>query len=186
LADRPRVLLIGDSIRLEYQPLVAARLGESVEVSGPPENCGDSANLSRRLGEWADPAATLVVFNAGLHDVRRSDKDGRHQVELDRYEENLAAVVGRLRDRGLAPVFATTTPVDDDRHAASGKPERLDADVRAYNEAARRVMEELDVPVVDLYPLVGRKLLAADGVHLTAEGSAVVAAAVAATITDLL
>jgi isoamyl acetate esterase len=186
LADRPRVLLIGDSIRLGYQPLVAACLGASVEVSGPPENCGDSANLSRRLGEWADPAAALVVFNAGLHDIRRSDLGGPRQVELDRYEENLAAVVGKVRDRGLAPVFATTTPVDDDRHAASGKPERLDADVRTYNEAARRVMKELDVPVVDLYPLVGPELLAADGAHLTAEGSAVVAAAVAGTIADLL
>jgi hypothetical protein len=136
-------MLIGDSIRLAYQPLGAARLAESVEVSGPPENCGDSANLARRLDEWADPAATLVVFNAGLHDIRRSDKGGRHQVEIDRYEENLAAVVGKLRDCGLVPVFATTTPVDDDRHAASGKPERTDADVRTYNGAARRVADLL-------------------------------------------
>ncbi len=186
MADRPRVLLIGDSIRLGYQPLVAARLGSSVEVSGPPENCGDSANLSKRLGEWTDPAAMLVVFNAGLHDIRRSDTRGRRQVELDRYEENLAVIVGILRARRLAPVFVTTTPVDDVRHARSDKPQRLDADVRTYNEAARRVMEELDVPVVDLYPLVGPELLAADGAHLTAEGSAVVAAAIAGTIADLL
>ena len=186
MADPPRVLLIGDSIRLEYQPLVAACLGASVEVSGPPENCGDSANLSRRLGEWIDPAVTLVVFNTGLHDLRRSGKGSRHQVEVDRYEENLAAVVRALRDRGATPVFATTTPVDDERHAVSGKPERLDADVQIYNEAARRVMKELEVTVVDLYPLVGPRLIAADGVHLTAEGSAVVAAALSAAIVDLL
>jgi lysophospholipase L1-like esterase len=185
LADRPRVLLIGDSIRLGYQPLVAALLKASAEVSGPPENCGDSTDLSRRLDEWVDPAAALVVFNSGLHDLRRSSQGG-HQVELDRYEENLAAVVRKLRDRGLAPVFATTTPVDDDRHAASGKPERVDADVRAYNDAARRVMEEFDVPVIDLYPLVAPELLAADGVHLTADGRAVVAEAVAAKVVDLL
>ena len=186
MADRPRVLLIGDSIRLDYQPLVTARLGASVEVSGPPENCGDSANLARRLGDWIDPAARLVVFNAGLHDLRLSGNGVRHQVEVDRYEGNLAVVVRELRDRGVAPVFATTTPVDDDRHAASGKPERLDADVQAYNEAARRVMEELEVPVIDLYPLVGPELIAADGVHLTTEGTAVVAAAVAEAIVDLL
>jgi lysophospholipase L1-like esterase len=185
LADRSRVQLIGDSIRLAYQPLVAARLEPTVEISGPAQNCGDSTNLAKRLGEWVDPGAVLAVFNAGLHDLRRSGC-GRHQVEPDRYEENLAAVVGTLREHGVAPAFATTTPVDDDRHTASGKPERLDADVQAYNAAALRVMEELEVPVVDLYPLVRPDLLAADGVHLTAEGSAVVAAAVAAAIVDLL
>ena len=50
MADPPRVLLIGDSIRLEYQPLVAARLGASVEVSGPPENCGDNGFDNETLG----------------------------------------------------------------------------------------------------------------------------------------
>jgi lysophospholipase L1-like esterase len=186
LADPPRVVLIGDSIRLEYQPLVAARLGASAEVAGPAGNCGDSGNVLRRLGDWVGPGTTLVVFNAGLHDLLRSGKGGRRQVEIDRYEANLAGIVRDLRAKGVSMLFATTTPVDDRRHAASGKPERLDDDVRSYNAAARRVMDELEVPVVDLYPLVGPALLGGDGVHLTAEGYAAVAAVVTEKIADLL
>ena len=123
--------------------------------------------MRRRLGDWVAPDTTLVAFNAGLHDLRRSGRDGRRRVGLDRYETNLAHIVRDLRERRVAAVFVTTTPVDDDRHAASGKPERLAADVRSYNEAARRVMDELAVPVVDLFPLVGPESIADDGVHLT-------------------
>jgi lysophospholipase L1-like esterase len=186
LGDRPQVLLIGDSIRLAYQPLVAASLGDSVEISGPAVGCGDSRNLLDRLDDWVPPEPRLVLFNAGLHDIRRSGKDGRHQVEIASYTANLTAIVRGLRERGAAAVFLTTTPVDDLRHADAGKPDRLDADVQRYNEAARRVMEELEVPVVDLYALIGPTLIAADGVHLTAQGNAAVAGAVAATILDLL
>jgi lysophospholipase L1-like esterase len=117
--------------------------------------------------------------------VRQTGSVGEHQVEIPDYEANLAQIVHALRARGAAVVFATTTPVDDARHAATEKPTRLDADVRRYNEAARRVMETLEVPVVDLYPL-GQDMLAADGVHLTAEGKTVLAAAVAGVVADLL
>jgi hypothetical protein len=86
LADRPRVLLIGDSIRLGYQPLVAARLGAAVEVSGPPGYCGDSGDVLKRLGDWIAPGTTLVAVNAGLHDLVRLARVGRNRVEIDRYE----------------------------------------------------------------------------------------------------
>jgi lysophospholipase L1-like esterase len=60
--------------------------------------------------------------------------------------------------------------------------------VRSYNEAARRVLDTLAVPIIDLYPLVaaGPALLAPDGAHLTPEGNEVTAAAVAAAIVTLL
>ena len=142
--------------------------------------------MLRRLDDWVAPGTTLVAFNAGLHDLRRSGRDGRHRVGIDRYETNLVHIVRELRERGVTAVFVTTTRVDDDRHAASGKPERLAADVERYNEAARRVMEELGVPVVDLFPVVGPALIAGDGVHLAGDGYAAAADAVAAGIAALL
>jgi acyl-CoA thioesterase-1 len=187
LADRPRVVLIGDSIRLGYQPLVTELFEDDVAIVGPAVNCGDSANLLVRLPEWCDSEAALYVFNSGLHDLLRS-RSGRPRVDVAGYERNLAEIVGGLRASGPAVAFAATTPVDDERHAASGKPTRLDADVQRYNEAARRVMGALGVPVVELYALVAadRSLLAPDGVHLTAAGNAIVAEAVAAAIVRLL
>jgi lysophospholipase L1-like esterase len=188
LADRPRVVLLGDSIRLAYQPLVAGLLAGEAEVGGPAENGGDSAGLLRRLRAGPPLPAALVVFNAGLHDLRRSGAGGGHRVEVATYEANLAAIVGVLRSGGSSALFATTTPVDDARHAGSGKPTRLDADVRRYNDAARRAMTRLEVPVVDLYDVLAGDpaLLDADGVHLTAAGAALAAGAVAAAVRGLL
>jgi lysophospholipase L1-like esterase len=186
LADRPQVLLLGDSIRLAYQPLVAVHLSDVVDISGPSDSCGDSRNFVTRLDDWVGDRPDLVLFNTGLHDIKRSGKSGRPQVDIHGYEANLIAIVRRLRENGAAAVFLTTTPVDDLRHANTGKPARLDADVRRYNEAAQKVMDTLAVPVVDLYSSIDPSLVAADGVHLTAQGTAVLAAAVSAAILELL
>jgi len=171
---------------LGYQPFVAARLEGSVAISGPNDNCRDSANVHRRIGNWVRPNTVLLVFNAGLHDVIRSQTTGRRRVEIERYETNLADIVRDLDGWGIRTAFATTTPVDDERCADSGKPQRLDADVRRYNETARRLMAERKVPVVDLYPLIDPTLLAADGVHLTVVGCAIAAEEVATGIAALL
>src|SRR4051812_1545412 len=51
-AGPPRVVLIGDSIRLGYAPAVAARLTGKAVVISPPENGGDSINVLAHLDEW--------------------------------------------------------------------------------------------------------------------------------------
>ena len=76
----------------------------------------------------------MVHLNCGLHDLKRSKETGAYQVPLAQYEANLR------RDRGApadvepaaALVFATTTPILDDRHARRGADfDRTEADVRA-------------------------------------------------------
>src|SRR5262245_20817742 len=51
-AELPRVVLIGDSIRLGYAPRVAARLSGKAVVVSPTENGGDSASVLAHLDEW--------------------------------------------------------------------------------------------------------------------------------------
>ena len=83
-------MLVGDSIRLGYAPRVAERLTGKAVVISPPENGGDSANVLAHLDEWVIRLKPDVVhLNCGLHDLKRAKNDGRHQVELDRYKENL-------------------------------------------------------------------------------------------------
>src|SRR5215213_1192639 len=154
--ELPKVLLLGDSIRLGYAPLVAKKLDGIAEVVSPKDNGGDTAATLKMLDTWLEAGKPVVVhFNCGLHDLKFGKKTEKHQVPLDEYEKNLRAIVAKLRERTPHVVFATTTPIIDDRHAARKADfDRFDRDVKAYNERAVTVMQELGVPVSDLYRIV--------------------------------
>ena len=180
----PRVVLVGDSIRMGYAPLVAERLRGVVEIVADAENGGDSARVLANLDAWVlahGPA--LVHLNCGLHDLKRL-KTGENQVPLERYARNLREIVRRIAAAEIPLVFALTTPIHDARHAARDAGfDRTDEDVRRYNAAALAVMREIGVPVHNLYSLVSYagvdEALRADGTHYTAEGNALLAEAVA-------
>lgn len=192
VAALPKVVLIGDSIRLGYAPVVAERLEGVAQVLSPEPNGGDSANVLAHLDEWALRERPLLVhLNCGLHDLKRDKKTGQYQVPLERYEVNLREIVNRVRASGAALVFANTTPIQDALHAKRGAEfDRLEVDVRRYNAAAERVMREAKVPVHDLHWLVERggveKLQRPDGTHYTPEGCRVQGEAVADCITRQL
>src|SRR5262245_10052871 len=182
----PRVVLVGDSIRMGYAPLVARRLQGLAVVVSPAANGGDSTNVLKHLDEWVIAQKPDVVhLNCGLHDLKRFKKTRTYQVELAAYEANLKEVVARLR-RGsdAALVFANTTPTLDDRHAKRGANfDRFEADVRRYNAAAHAVMQAAGVPVHDLHGVVRdagpEQVLAKDGTHYAAAGNERLADAVA-------
>jgi lysophospholipase L1-like esterase/dienelactone hydrolase len=184
--ELPKVVLLGDSIRIGYAPLVARRLEGKARVVSPEENGGDSRNtLAHAAERVARENPDVVHFNAGLHDLKVDRASGRHQVAITEYEANLRAIVERLR--GAAPaslLFATTTPVDAERHGRRGVAfDRSPADVRRYNDAAIRVMKEAGVTVNDLHWIVEQegagRLLGPDGTHYTPEGYERLAEAVA-------
>jgi dienelactone hydrolase/lysophospholipase L1-like esterase len=183
--DLPRVLLIGDSIRLGYSPLVAGKLAGQAEVISPKENAADTANTLKMLDRWlADGRPLIVHFNCGLHDLKHDKKTETHQVPIDRYASNLKRIVERLRKATPHLIFATTTPILDDRHAGRKAAfDRFDRDVKTYNERAVKTMLGLGVPVNDLYAIVQdggpAKLLGRDGTHYTPAGSDRLADAVA-------
>ncbi len=184
-ADLPKVVLIGDSIRMGYAPLVAKRLAGKAVVVSSAANGGDSANVLKTLKAVVDAQPMLVHFNCGLHDLKFSRKAKTHQVEPERYAANLRAIVARLRkETSAALVFANTTPILDERHAKRGAGfDRSEADVRRYNEIAERVMKDAAVPVHDLHWVVAQggpeKMLGKDGTHYTKEANARLAEAVA-------
>jgi lysophospholipase L1-like esterase len=184
--ELPKVVLLGDSIRLGYAARVAERLQGRATVISPDENGGDSANLLAHLAEWVRRESPAVVhFNAGLHDLKQHPATKTHQVEPAAYQANLRAIVAQLRkEPATALVFANTTPVDDARHARRRAGfDRFEADVARYNAAAQPVMAEAGVPVHDLHGLVAAvgpaRLLGPDGTHFTDEGCALLGDAVA-------
>src|SRR3954453_889132 len=69
----PKVVLIGDSIRMRYAPIVEKELAGKAIVIGAKANGGDSANLLKHLDEWAIRERPAVVhFNCGIHDTKKS------------------------------------------------------------------------------------------------------------------
>jgi dienelactone hydrolase/lysophospholipase L1-like esterase len=184
--ELPKVVLVGDSIRLGYASGVAKRLSGKAIVISPPENGGDSANVLSHLDEWVlRQKPDIVHLNCGLHDLKRSKADRHHQVELEEYAENLRRIVAGFRAGSDAVlVFSNTTPILDERHAKRGADfDRTEADVRRYNAKATAIMAELGVPVDDLHWVVeeagSATMLGLDGTHYTPAGSDRLAEAVA-------
>jgi len=179
----PRVVLIGDSIRIGYAPLVAKLLDGKAIVISQQANGEDSGNVLRHFDEWVIKENPDVVhINAGLHDLKLTDKT--YQVPLDEYQKNLKTILERIQMETKAKIiFATTTPIIDDLHAGRKAGfDRIEADVRKYNIAAVSIMKQAGVPINDLHEVIesgGRQaLIGPDGTHYTPEGYARLAAAV--------
>ena len=71
MPNAPRLLLLGDSIRMSYQPHVAQLLDGKVEVTGPAENCQFSLYTLSSLNRWIDELGQpeIVHWNNGIHDA---------------------------------------------------------------------------------------------------------------------
>jgi len=194
--ELPKVVLVGDSIRMSYAPLVEKEFAGKAVIISAKANGGDSNNVLKHLDEWVIRQQPAVVhFNCGIHDTKKFKTTGRFQVPPDQYEANLRKIVDRIRSQTKAVVlFATTTPILDDRAAATrGKADYalLEASVEQYNAIAVKVMQELKVPVNDLHAVFPDaasrgEALAADGVHFTAAGQQALAKAVAAAVAQHL
>jgi lysophospholipase L1-like esterase len=185
----PKVVLIGDSIRMGYAPVVAKTLAGKAIIAQSKANGGDSSNVVKNLKKWAiDEQPDVVHFNCGIHDIKKDKQTGKFQVSPEQYEANLRKIVETLRKETKAKViFATTTPILDDRAASQREKatyELLDESIIQYNEIALRVMKELDVPVDDVRAACGQKeelgkIMTGDGVHFTEEGRTLLGKAVA-------
>lgn len=192
ILDLPRVVILGDSIRLSYTPTVVKQLAGKAIVISPKANGGDSSNVFKHLDQWVineKPAA--VHFNCGIHDTKKFKATGKFQVSPEQYEANLRKIVERIRkETGAVVLFATTTPILDDRAAHTRRDrdyELLGASVRQYNATAKKVMQELEVPINDLYSTLSNPgcatevgdLIGGDGVHLRPKAQELLGKAVA-------
>ena len=187
-----QVVLIGDSIRMGYQPIVTAALRGVAEVWGPKDNGGDSANVLAHLDEWViQRQPDIVHLNAGLHDLKRPFGERTNQVPIERYRENLEAIFRRIGEGTQAIlVWAKTTPVNERWHHERKGFDRFEADLEAYNSVALDLARRSGVPVDDLPRAVldvGRDTaLAEDGVHFTPRGYNLLGRAVAGCLRPLL
>ncbi|MBC8873782.1 MAG: SGNH/GDSL hydrolase family protein [Planctomycetes bacterium] len=190
----PHVLLIGDSISMSYTVGVRQRLAGIANVYRAPDNCRSTrqtlAEIETYLGgvDW-----DVIHFNWGIHDITHLNDEGRvapppegkHQVGLEQYTDNLRKLVERLKKTNAKLVWASTTPVGQKTEV---KGYRRDRDVAAYNAVAAEVLTAEQIAINDLYAPVKPRAeeLLSDGVHFTRKGQEALAKAVSEAIRSQL
>ena len=187
-----KIVLIGDSIRIGYETAVRRGLQGKAEVWTPPENGGNTRNVLAHIQEWGvDPGPDVIHVNAGLHDIKVDRDTCKRAVSADEYRRNVRMILETLQDRTDASIlWATTTPVDPERHNR-GKPfDRFESDVIECNDAAREVCHTLGVEISDLHSCAAEmdleEALLDDGVHFTPEAYETLGSAVVHRLADWL
>jgi acyl-CoA thioesterase-1 len=190
----PNVLLIGDSISIGYMIPARQALEAEANVWRPPVNCGPTTRGLESLESWlGDRKWDVIHFNFGLHDLKYlgpnnknlADPDAatsHQQVPIDQYAENLRKIATRLKQTGATVIWCQTTPVPE------GAQGRVPGDAQRYNEAAAKVMSELDVRTDPLFDVASEnaKLQRPANVHYTPEGSEVLGKQVAKAVRSAL
>ena len=183
-----RIMLIGDSIRNSYEPLVRDALGaEGHEVFGAPGNSQFTLYTLASLGTWLSQFENpdIVHWNNGLHDIGHNPQRAPQQMPLEVYAGNLGFIGKYLLETGARVVFASSTPVHPDRPFRDDQWSWRNEEIDVYNDAARSAMAELEIPINELHAVVAAdvdRLLSADQLHLSDEGKQACADAVCAAI----
>jgi acyl-CoA thioesterase-1 len=191
--EKPRVLILGDSISIGYTPYVQEMMkGEAVVVrpTGKPnpktqktraENCAGTNNGVKNIDRWLKIDGgnwDVIHFNFGLHDLKRvkadtgqnsNDPKDPQQADLATYEKQLREITKKLHATGAKLIFATTTP-----YPGGVKPHRDPEDAARYNEVAQKIVAEYDGTINDLYSFALprlKKIQRPVNVHFSPEGS---------------
>ena len=192
MSELPKVLIIGDSISMQFHPFLERELAGRARLAHNEGNASDSGHLAENLEAYlaADADAKVIQFNCGLHDLRQERDGSPPRVSLQQYRQNLHRIAQRLKQTGKGILWASTTPVIDERHAAVKPFDRHERDVQAYNAVAAEVMAAEGIPVNDLHAVIVQAgpetSLGRDGVHMTEPGSRALAHAVAQAVGNLL
>jgi alkaline phosphatase D len=191
-ADKPDVLIIGDSISLGYTPHVIAMMQDEANVVHNTGNAQHTGSGLTKIDTWLGVTDwDIIHFNWGLWDLcyrhpeskvqgNRDKARGTLTTSLEQYEQNLDQLVTRLRKTNAILIWASTTVVPEDE---AGR--KVDDDLK-YNAAAARVMKKHGVVVNDLNKLTRsfepELFKSAGDVHLTTEGYQLLAQQVAQSI----
>ena len=193
----PRVSLLGDSIRLGYEPTVRSELAGLAEVWSPEGNGMHSVHHLFNLHPFYLERATDVIhFNFGLWDCRRLGRNySENAVPVELFARNLDFILGKVGEATTARmIWATLTPVVQNRYNARfiqpHEPCRAAADVERYNAFALPILERHGVMINDLHALVEREgreqLICEDGIHYTKAGAQLLGLQVATAIRQQL
>lgn len=163
-----KILLIGDSIRLDYGKFLLKYIGNNIMLCGKPNEETAYQDLDKaRGGNGGDSQMVLeyvnglalknqleydyFIFNCGLHDIKRKKPEEELQISPEAYENNLCVILGIMRAHGIKTIFINTTLIDQCRYTEKLSFIRYGEDVKQYNYIAEKIMTANNVPIIDLY-----------------------------------
>lgn len=163
-----KVLLIGDSISLDYGRYLRDFVRHDIEIYGKPGveeayqdldqpiggNGGDSNRVLayiKELYEAEQLSFDYFVFNCGLHDIKRNGHGVELQVTKERYISNLEYIIAIMKAKCIKTIFINTTPADESRYSNIHEFIRYNDDVVAYNKLAQNIMRTNGITIINLY-----------------------------------
>jgi len=159
----PRVLVIGDSISMNYHESAKKALEGVANYHRNEGNSFSSVhgvnNAELWLGNYEEQGGhwNVIQFNHGLHDLKQAyDKDsdtfGEYAVPLEAYKESLEKEIQILKKTGATLIWCSTTPVPNDIKSQYA---RRKVAPKIFNNAALEVMaEHPEIIINDLYGVV--------------------------------
>ena len=173
-----KVLLIGDSISLDYGKYLPRFLPDDILVYDKPSEEDAYVDLDTPLGGNGGDSSMVLdflqtadeqtlscdwfFFNCGLHDIKHDRATDAIQIPLEDYKRNLEQILALMEKKGIKTVFMNSTPTSTRRHGKVKAFYRLEEDVPVYNKAAEEVMAAHNIPVIDLYGFTKALNLAED------------------------
>jgi acyl-CoA thioesterase-1 len=145
----PRVLVIGDSISMNYHEAAKEALKGIANYHRNEGNAASTTqgvrNLELWLGNYQEKGFhwDVIQFNHGLHDLKqvydaKTDVFGAYSVPIEDYQKNLEKEIAILKKTGAKLIWCSTTPVPNHN---KGQYARRKGAEKEFNEAAREVMK---------------------------------------------
>lgn len=180
MTKKPKVLLLGDSIRMGYQNKVLENLSGEMDVIFPKENGQDTSTTLWQANQIFNQHGNFDVihWNNGYWDMNIEPpmEEPFHPINEYRYMLNRMAQFFSMHTKEL--IFATTLPIKNggtslDNSGTNSKITYNNKWVTEYNQAGLEVMNKNHVFVNDLYAICLQDeyyFKGPDCLHLTDEG----------------
>lgn len=155
--ERDKIFLIGDSICRGYRPFVKENFEDTYDVVYPEENCRNSQYIITSLYGWVNSFETtenvkLVSFNCGHWDIAHWNNEEESLTDISEYVHNIKRIIKQLRRffPNAKLLFLTTTPMSP-TYKMDSQNTRTNEEIKLYNAAAMKALEEEDIFVEDLF-----------------------------------
>lgn len=176
------VILLGDSIRMNYQDNVVKLLDGKANVMYPAENCRFAAYTLNSLRHWLPNMQNpdVIHWNNGIWDAVSCNGEDRPFSTLDEYMGYCKRILKVLKDTGAKVIFALTTPL---------KNNPANETIKQFNAAMAEYLASEGIEIDDLYSVIDAdkdRLICEDNCHLSEDGKAAAAESVVKSIEKYL